>query len=74
MGKIKKDNSLTERQKQVLGLIADGKSASEIAEELGISRTSIMAHSAHIRLKLDIYNTAALVKYALKNNLTTFEK
>ena len=74
MGKAKHNPELTKREKEILILIADGKSASEIAEELGLSKSTAIAHCAHIRLKLDIHNVADLIKYALRNNLTSLEQ
>ncbi len=74
MGKARKDNSLTKREKQILALIADGKSASEIAEELGIGSSTVTVYSTKIRLKLDIHNKTELVKYALKHNLIRLEQ
>jgi len=60
---------LTDREVQVLALIADGKSTREVAEELFISTKTVDTHKAHILDKLGLKNTAELVKYAIKNGL-----
>jgi DNA-binding CsgD family transcriptional regulator len=60
---------LTEREIQVLNLIASGKSTKETADELFISTKTVDTHKAHILDKLGLKNTAELVKYAIKNGL-----
>jgi two-component system, NarL family, response regulator NreC len=57
---------LTTREREVLQLIADGKSAKEIAAALDISVRTAEAHRAHIMEKLDIHETAGLVRYAIR--------
>ncbi len=60
---------LSEREMQVLGLIASGKSTKEVADELFISTKTVDTHKAHILDKLGLKNTAELVRYAIKNGL-----
>ncbi|MBI3482490.1 MAG: response regulator transcription factor [Bacteroidetes bacterium] len=60
---------LTEREIQVLNLIASGKSNKEVADELFISTKTVDTHKSHILDKLGLKNTAELVKYAIKNGL-----
>ncbi|MFB3827681.1 MAG: helix-turn-helix transcriptional regulator [Bryobacteraceae bacterium] len=60
---------LTEREKQVLVLIADGKSTKEVAVELGISYKTADSHRSKIMEKLDIHETATLVRYAVRHGL-----
>jgi len=62
---------LTEREKQVLSLIAEGKSTREIAEQLCLSVKTVMAHRTNIMDKLDIHSRAELVKYAIRQGLTS---
>lgn len=57
--------TLTDREKQVLKLVAEGKTNKEIAEILGISVKTAMAHRANLMEKLGIHNKAELVKFAL---------
>ena len=56
---------LTKREMEVLRLIAEGKSNKEIADLLFISIRTAQNHRANIMSKLDIKNTADLVKYAI---------
>lgn len=58
--------SLTTREKQVLKLIAEGKSSKEIADLLFISVRTVERHRANIMEKLNLKKTADLVKYAIK--------
>jgi len=62
---------LTEREKQVLCLIAEGKSNKEIAELLCLSVKTVMAHRANIMEKLDIHSRTELVRYAIRQGLTS---
>jgi DNA-binding NarL/FixJ family response regulator len=57
---------LSSREKEVLTLIADGKSNKEIAELLFISVRTIESHRASILDKLNLKSTADLVKYAIR--------
>ena len=58
--------SLTPREREVIKLIAEGKSNKEIAEMLFISRHTVVRHRANLMDKLDLKNTADLVKYAIQ--------
>ena len=57
--------SLTPREKQVLQLVAEGKPNREIALEFGISVRTVENHRASIMKKLELSNTAEMVRYAL---------
>lgn len=57
--------TLTDREKQVLKLVAEGKTNKEIAEILAISVKTAMAHRAHVTEKLGIHNKAELIRFAL---------
>lgn len=61
---------LSARERQVLQLIAEGHSTKEIAEVLGISVKTADSHRSRIIKKLDIHNTAGLVRYAIRQGLT----
>jgi len=61
--------SLTKREVEILKCITDGLSNQELADKLHISVRTVEAHKHNIMKKLDIFNTAELVKYALKNNI-----
>jgi DNA-binding NarL/FixJ family response regulator len=61
---------LSLRERQVLQLIAEGKSTREIAELLGVSGKTAESHRAHIMKKLGINQTAGLVRYAIQHGLS----
>ncbi len=62
--------SLTDREKQVLRLVAEGKSNKEVADLLGISVKTAMSHREHLMEKLDLHNRTELVRYAIKIGVT----
>jgi DNA-binding NarL/FixJ family response regulator len=62
--------SLTEREREVLQLIAEGSSIKEIAGLLHLSVNTIHTHRKNIMEKLDLQSTAALTKYAIREGLT----
>ena len=62
-------DGLTDREREILRLIANGHSNREIAELLVISINTAEAHRGHIMQKLNLHTRAALVKYAIKSGL-----
>jgi DNA-binding NarL/FixJ family response regulator len=60
---------LTRREIEILGLIAQAKSSSEIAENLFISPQTVGAHRKNIMRKLNITTTAGLVRFAIQNQM-----
>jgi two-component system, NarL family, response regulator NreC len=60
---------LTEREKQILQLIAAGRSSKEIGAQLFISPRTVQNHRANLMRKLNLKKTADLVKYALQQGL-----
>ncbi len=62
---------LTDREKQVLKLVAEGKTNKEIAEILGISVKTAMGHRANLMANLGIHNKAELVRFALQRGIIT---
>ena len=62
-------DALTDREKQVLRLIAEGCANKEIADALGISVKTAMTHRAHVMQKLDLHDRTGLVKFALKKGV-----
>jgi DNA-binding NarL/FixJ family response regulator len=60
---------LTPRERQVLQLIAEGKTTKEVASLLGISVKTAESHRSRIMEKLDIHETATLVRYAIRRGL-----
>lgn len=64
-------DGLTERERQVVRLIADGLTNKEIAERLHISVKTVETHRTHIMEKLDLHDRAHLVRYAVRKGLVT---
>jgi len=60
---------LTEREKEVLQLIAEGKSTKQIASNLNVSTKTIESHRRQVMGKLNIRNIADLTKYAIREGL-----
>jgi DNA-binding NarL/FixJ family response regulator len=60
---------LTARERQVLQLIAEGKSTKDAASLLGISSKTAESHRTSLMQKLDIHETATLVRYAIRRGL-----
>ena len=63
--------SLTERERQVLVLIAEGKSTKQTAERLGISYKTADSHRSRILEKLGVHETASMVRYAIRAGLVS---
>jgi DNA-binding NarL/FixJ family response regulator len=64
---------LTPRQREILQLIAEGKSSKEIAQLLDASVKTIESHRASLMERLDIHDLAGLVRYAIRNGLVSPE-
>jgi len=60
-------SSLTPRQRQVLQLVAEGKSAKEIAGFLNISVKTVEFHKKHLMQQLNLRSTAELIRYAVEH-------
>ncbi|MDR7418745.1 MAG: response regulator transcription factor [Armatimonadota bacterium] len=60
---------LTDREREVLKLIAEGYTNPEIAKLLHVSVKTVQAHRGHIMEKLDLHRPAALVRYAIRKGL-----
>lgn len=60
---------LSTRERQVLQLVGEGKSTKDIALQLGISVKTAESHRARLMRKLDIHETASLVRYAIRHGL-----
>lgn len=63
------ERPLSDRERQVLQLVAEGKTTKEIASLLGISVNTAESHRTNLMEKLDIHDTAGLVRYALRNGV-----
>jgi DNA-binding NarL/FixJ family response regulator len=60
---------LSPRERQVLQLVAEGKTTKEVASLLGVSTKTAESHRTRIMSKLDIHETASLVRYAIRNGI-----
>lgn len=63
------ETCLTKREKDILKLLVNAESSSQIANELFISELTVNTHRKHILKKMGFTNTASLIKYALQNGL-----
>jgi len=71
---IKTDSSwdtLSQREKEVLKLIAEGYKNKEIAEFLGVSLKTVEKHRANLMKKLDLHNAATLTAFAMERGMVT---
>jgi len=64
---------LTDREREVLQLIAEGKSTKQVALKLHISVKTVETHRRQIMSKLDIHTIAELTKYAIRKGLNSLE-
>ncbi|MFO1418884.1 MAG: response regulator transcription factor [Methylotetracoccus sp.] len=62
-------DSLTQRQREILQLIAEGNSTRTIAERLNISVKTVETHRSQIMRRLDIHDVASLTRFAIRNGL-----
>ncbi|MBL4710264.1 MAG: response regulator transcription factor [Flavobacteriales bacterium] len=62
-------SKLTERELDVLKLIAEGLSNKEIGDELFISHRTVDTHRTNLMKKLEVHNIAGLIKFSIKNGL-----
>jgi DNA-binding NarL/FixJ family response regulator len=60
---------LTDREKQVLKLVAEGRSNKDVADLLAISVKTAMSHREHVMLKLHAHNRTDLVRFALRHGV-----
>jgi len=60
---------LTPRQREIVQLLAEGKSSKEVAVALGLSVKTAETHRANIMRKLDCHSVSEVVRYAIRNNI-----
>lgn len=73
VGKRGSSKPLTPRQCEVLKLVAEGYSTKEIANLLNVSAKTIETHRTDIMARLEVYNLAGLIRYAIRIGLVTLE-
>jgi len=64
------EDNLTPREREVLQLVAEGKTTKEIATILGVSVKTADAHRTRLMQKLDLHDVAGLTRYAIRQGLT----
>jgi DNA-binding NarL/FixJ family response regulator len=67
----RRESPLTQRELEILQLIAEGNSNKEIAALLNLSVNTVSVHRAHIMDGLNVHSTASLVLYAVRNGLVS---
>jgi len=65
--------NLTFREREILQLIAEGRSTKEIAECLQVSVKTVETHRQHVMDKLNIFSVAGLTKYAIRTGITSLD-
>lgn len=66
-------STLTPREREVLHLLAEGKTSNQIASRLHVSAKTISTHRRSLMNKLDLHNVAALTRYAIRAGLISIE-
>lgn len=64
---------LTQREKQVLKLLAEGKTSREIAKYLGISLKTAMSHRTNLMAKLNVHSRVEVAKYAIRKGIIVID-
>ncbi|OGO39228.1 MAG: hypothetical protein A2147_05440 [Chloroflexi bacterium RBG_16_57_8] len=64
---------LTERERHVMRLVAEGRTSSEIARDLGIAAKTVRGHIAGTMKKLNVHRRGELIKYAIRRGLVDIE-
>jgi two-component system, NarL family, response regulator NreC len=70
-GIVDRYDSLSEREREIFQLVAEGHSNKEIAELLSVSPATVETHRAHVLEKLDVHNTAELVLFAVRRGVVS---
>lgn len=68
-GGVKEENLLTSREREILQLVAEGNNNKEIGRHLNLSWKTVESHRRNLMAKLDVHETAGLVRYAVKSGL-----
>lgn len=68
------DNTITKREKEIILLLASGKTKIETAKELSLSISTIKTNVENIYRKLGVHNKAEMIFYLIKNNILILDK
>ena len=63
---------LTEREKEILQLLAEGKSNKDVALLLNLSPNTVETHRTHLMQKLGLHSTAEIVLYAVRKQIISY--
>jgi len=73
-GEVSAYSTLGAREREVLQLVAEGKTSGETAQKMHISIKTVETHRRNIAQKLGLHGTAELTKYAIREGLTSLEE
>ena len=73
-GEVSAFSTLGAREREVLQLVAEGKTSAETAKEMHISIKTVETHRRNIAQKLRLHGTAELTKYAVREGLTSLDR
>jgi len=65
---------LSDREREVLQLMAEGHPTADIAERLHISRKTVETHRKSIMIKLELHSVAELTKFAVREGITSLDQ
>jgi len=65
--------TLSQREREILKLVADGKTSREIAERLSISPKTVDTYRSRLMSKIGVKNLVGLVKFAIRHGLISLE-
>ncbi len=63
------ENKLTDRELEVVQLLADGNSNKQVAIRIGVSKRTVESHRDHIMHKMEFHSFSDLIRFALRNSL-----
>jgi DNA-binding NarL/FixJ family response regulator len=72
-GEVSVYERVAPREREVLQRLAEGMSSPEIAQNLGVSTSTVETHRRNLMRKLDLHSVAELTKYAVREGLTTVD-
>ena len=62
-------NALSDREREVLKLVAEGRTNKEVADRLNVAEKTVATHRANVMRKLELHNMSELVRYAIRERL-----
>ena len=66
---IENQNRLSPREREVVQLLAEGRSSKEVAAKLSVSVKTVEAHRSNVMRKLNLHSVAQIVRYAIRNEM-----